>query len=187
MKSVQQADRRVRRTKQRLHEALMSLILEKPYAKITVRDLIDRADVGRSTFYAHYETKDDLLMTSAVSRVIADFEAGIADDPPGADAILPSLGVFRHFGENKEQITALLRSPGVDLVRKAVLTALTDAAKTSIDKRVDAGEASHIAPDVRAAFVAGSLLALLNWWLDTNTPHSPETMADMFAELTRSA
>ncbi|MCP4222921.1 MAG: helix-turn-helix transcriptional regulator, partial [Actinomycetia bacterium] len=53
-------DRRVRRTKQRLHEALMSLIVEKGYDKITVQDLIDRADVGRSTFYAHFETKDDL-------------------------------------------------------------------------------------------------------------------------------
>ncbi len=165
----------------------MSLIVEKPYAKITVRDLIDRADVGRSTFYAHFETKDDLLLTSAVSGIIADFEAGIADDPPGADAILPSLGVFRHFCDDKEKIAAVLGSPGVDLVRNAVLAALTDAARSAIDKRVNAGDESHIPPDVRAAYVAGSLLAFLAWWLDNKTPHSPEAMADMFAQMTASA
>ncbi len=54
-------DRRVRRTRENLFSALSELMQEKRYNKITIQDIIDRADVGRSTFYAHFETKDDLL------------------------------------------------------------------------------------------------------------------------------
>src|SRR6516165_5904912 len=54
-------DRRVQRTQDVLHQALMSLIIEKGYEVITVQDIIDRANVGRSTFYTHYVGKQDLL------------------------------------------------------------------------------------------------------------------------------
>src|SRR5881396_3995668 len=56
-------DRRIQRTREVLHEALISLMIEKGYEAITVQDIIDRANVGRSTFYAHYVGKQDLLMS----------------------------------------------------------------------------------------------------------------------------
>ena len=55
-------DRRVARTKRQLSKALIELILEKGYDHVTNQDILDRADVGRSTFYAHYESKDVLLV-----------------------------------------------------------------------------------------------------------------------------
>ena len=57
-------DRRVGRTRRLMHEALMALIVEKGYETVTVQDILDRADVGRSTFYAHYRDKDELLLSS---------------------------------------------------------------------------------------------------------------------------
>ncbi|MGW0357525.1 MULTISPECIES: TetR/AcrR family transcriptional regulator [Nocardia] len=57
-------DRRVRRTRSTLHRALIELMIERPYDRITVQDILDRADVGRSTFYAHFRSKDDLLVVS---------------------------------------------------------------------------------------------------------------------------
>ena len=56
-------DRRVQRTRRTLREALIALILEKGYDQVTVQHIIDRADVGRSTFYAHFENKDKLLLS----------------------------------------------------------------------------------------------------------------------------
>lgn len=58
------SDRRVRRTRHAMHRALIELMMERPYDRITVSDVIARADVGRSTFYAHYRDKDDLLVVS---------------------------------------------------------------------------------------------------------------------------
>ena len=56
-------DRRVQRTRRLLHKALMSLILEKKYESITVQEILDRADVGRSTSYMHFQDKDELLFS----------------------------------------------------------------------------------------------------------------------------
>ena len=56
------ADRRVQKTRKLLLDALVSLILEKGYDEVSIQDIIDRANVGRSTFYAHYENKEQLLL-----------------------------------------------------------------------------------------------------------------------------
>src|SRR5258705_11885340 len=54
-------DRRVRRTRKLLHDAFISLVIEKGYEKTTIQDILDRADVGRSSFYVHYRNKEALL------------------------------------------------------------------------------------------------------------------------------
>ena len=54
-------DRRIQRTQQMLREALMSLIQQKGFESLSVQDIIDRANVGRATFYAHFDSKEDLL------------------------------------------------------------------------------------------------------------------------------
>jgi AcrR family transcriptional regulator len=176
-------DRRVRRTKQRLQAALMSLILEKGYDKITVQDLIDRADVGRSTFYAHYETKDDLLV-GGLDHLTADIELHMADEPFATDAILPSLGVFRHVAENHEMFKAMIGSRGIDLVHKAALAAFTERAMSAIKRRAAAGELTSIPPDARAAFTAGALMSFLSWWVDNGMPYTPKMMSDIYQQLT---
>src|SRR5215467_10760821 len=98
-------DRRVARSRRALKEALTDLILEKGYEAVTVQDVIDRADVGRSTFYAHFVDKDDLLMA-----ILADLEVPgpdssqwTADDP----AFGWTLELFRHFGSGKRLFKAV--------------------------------------------------------------------------------
>lgn len=171
------------RTKDRLQRALMSLIGEKGYDKITVRDLIDRADVGRSTFYAHYETKDDLLL-AGLEHLTRDIELHLADDPGAVDTILPSLGIFRHVAANHGLFREMLGSRGIDLVQRAALDLLTAMARSKIDGT--AGKPSEVPADTRAAFAAGSLMAFLGWWLDNDMPHSPEEMAGMYRQMTAS-
>src|SRR6186713_3590542 len=89
-------DRRVARTRRALKDALTDLILEKGYESVTVQDVIDRADVGRSTFYAHFVDKDDLLMA-----ILADLEVPGPDTTewkPDDPAFDWTLQLFRHFG-----------------------------------------------------------------------------------------
>src|SRR6478752_8408264 len=98
-------DRRVARSRRALKEALTDLILERGYEAVTVQDVIDRADVGRSTFYAHYMDKDDLLMA-----ILADLEMpGL--DPTTWKADEPAFGwtlaLFRHFGSVKRLFKAV--------------------------------------------------------------------------------
>ncbi len=72
-------DRRVRRTRTALHKALIELMIERGYDKVTVQDVLDRADVGRSTFYAHFRSKDDLLVVSGTEFLKTAIEQRDAD------------------------------------------------------------------------------------------------------------
>jgi AcrR family transcriptional regulator len=93
-------DRRVGKTRKALREALTDLILERGYESVTVQDLIDRADVGRSTFYAHFIDKDDLLMSIFAELQVPgpDTSRWTPDDP----AFSWTLDLFRHFGSGKQ-------------------------------------------------------------------------------------
>lgn len=143
-------------------------------------------DVSRSTFYAHYETKDDLLL-GGLEHLTAGIELHAFDDPSAPDAILPSLGVFRHVAEHHELLKAMLGSRGIDLVHKAAQEALTARAMSAIERRAVVGEKNGIPPEARAAFVAGSLMAFLEWRLDNDMPHTPERMDEFYRQMTASA
>jgi len=176
----------VRRLRQRHNDALLELIVEKGYDKTTVQDLIDRADVGRSTFNAHLETKDDLLV-NGMDHLTIDLELHIADDPAEADTILPSLGVFRHVGDHHKLFKALIGSRGIDLVHRAALAVFAERARAEVDRRAAAGENSTIPADVRAAFIGSSLHAFMVWWLDNDMPYPPEAASAMFRQMTAAA
>src|SRR6476660_8751547 len=97
-------DRRVARSRRALKEALTDLILEEGFEAVTVQDVIDRADVGRSTFYAHFLDKDDLLMA-----ILADLEMPGLDPgswEPDDPAFGWTLALFRHFGSGKRLFKA---------------------------------------------------------------------------------
>ncbi|BDT93411.1 TetR family transcriptional regulator [Nocardia sputorum] len=111
------ADRRVRRTRAMLHRALIELMIERSYDRITVRDILDRADVGRSTFYAHYRDKDDLLLRSSTDYL----RAAMAAAEPDADApelLAPVRTLFGLAATHPEIYRALLgRKSGTVLLR----------------------------------------------------------------------
>jgi AcrR family transcriptional regulator len=111
------ADRRVRRTRALLHRALIELMVERAYDRITVRDILARADVGRSTFYAHYRDKDDLLLRSSTDYL----RAALAAAEPDADApdlLAPVRTLFELAAGHPEIYRALLgRKSGTVLLR----------------------------------------------------------------------
>ena len=172
-------DRRVRRTKQRLNDALESLIIDKGYDKITVQDLIDRADVGRSTFYAHYETKHNLLV-SGFDQLAAEMDLHIAQDQTDAGSVMPSLALFDHLAEHHHLYKAMLGSRGINIVTQMLHSRLLRHATAELKQRPDDSDQTTIPIDVRAGFLAGSLLALLTWWLDNDMPYPPESMDEMY-------
>ncbi len=177
-------DRRVRRTKQRLDDALESLIIEKGYDQTTVQDVIDRADVGRSTFYAHYETKDDLLV-SWVVQLVAEMELHMAQQPTDAGSIMPSLALFLHLAEAHHVYKAMIGSRGIDIATEMIHSSLLRHAKSGLEQRSAASDQTTIPIEVRAEFLAGSLLGLLTWWIDNDLPYPPERMDEIYQELTK--
>lgn len=179
-------DRRAARTERALHEALFGLIQVKSYDKITVQDIIDRADVGRSTFYAHYETKDDLLLSS-IDLLTADLDRFLADVSGLEGPVLPVVGLFHHVVGAEPVFRALFGTSGIDLVTRTARDVLAERALRTIRDREAAGQHHRVDAQTRATFLAGSLMAYVGWWLDAGLPNGPDRAAEDFCILVAGA
>lgn len=172
---MEKLDRRVRRTQQLLGEALVSLIPEKGYDAITVRDITDRADVAHATFYRHYRNKDELL-AKRLEVVITELE-GYVREPTLRDA--EGYLIFKHVQENSTLYRILLDSQGTTRVRKHVKDIIAANFLRTCDPLLQT-HSNLIPPPIAANHMAASLLALIEWWLEHNIPYPPHQMAKIY-------
>jgi len=178
-------DRRVQRTRRMLHQALMNLILEKRYDKITVQDIIDRADVGRSTFYAHFMDKDDLLV-QGLAMFSDELNAHIETSDHGGEEgghVLHSLTFFRHAGMHHELYKAMQKGGGADVIMEAGRLHLTQDIQHHLDEMFPDGTPAEFPLPVITSFLAGAMLSVLMWWLEADRPYSPEKIDAIFQQL----
>jgi AcrR family transcriptional regulator len=176
-------DRRVQRTRQLLRDALVSLILEKGYQKITVQDIIDRANVGRSTFYSHFRDKEDLLF-SGFDELAHDLHRHMRSPDVTADDqghLLHSLEFFIHANNNKELYMAMSESGGGELLLEIGRQHMHKHIEAHLNQFPSIGE--EIPLPVITNFLAGSLLTMIIWWLEQKMPYTPTEMDDMFNAL----
>jgi AcrR family transcriptional regulator len=169
-------DRRVRRTRDALGDALVDLMHEKPFSAITVQHVLDRAKVGRSTFYTHYRDKDDLFLSD-----VEDFFEGMANllSRRGEDSnrIAPVREFFAHVAEWKEFHAALVASGKV----RDVMELGHGYFARAIEQRLSEVQPLRISfRTAMAHALAGALLSLLSWWIDRGMPASPHEMDDMY-------
>ncbi len=178
-------DRRVQRTRKLLRDALIALILEKGYDQITVQNIIDRANIGRSTFYAHYLDKED-LMEHSLEKLREELEQHMAETAGDEEreAPIPSLPLFRHTQKQHHLYKAMIGGRGIDIVVKAINEALVKHAEAHFERLESDGRRLTIPLPVATTYLAGSLQILLRWWLDNGMPYTPERMDEMFRQLT---
>ncbi len=170
-------DRRVLRTRGTLGDALVALMQEKPFAEITVQQVLDRAGVGRSTFYVHYRDKDDLFL-SDVEDFLEHCSATLTRQGASAKRLLPVQEFFTHVRDAREFYGALVRSGKMDDVRALGQGFFA----RSIEERLKmAGR--EMEPSQRSAHayaLAGSFFSLLDWWVDKGMKTDPKEMDDLF-------
>jgi AcrR family transcriptional regulator len=176
-------DRRVQRTQHLLRDALVSLILEKGYQKITIQDIIDKANVGRSTFYSHYRDKEDLLF-SGFDELADDLHRHVrSTDAAAVDQghLLHSHEFFIHAYNNKELYLAMTESGGGELLLDIANQHMQNHIEVHLKQFPSIGE--QVPLPVITNFLAGSLLTMIIWWLEHKTPYTPEEMDVMFNRL----
>jgi AcrR family transcriptional regulator len=175
-------DRRSQRTQQALMDALISLLAVKCYDEISINDIIDRANVGRSTFYAHYQAKDDLLKSGferALDMLIQHISFGEADQGLQVD----TTPFFRHTQGHYEIYRTLVWGTGFDILTKDGHAALTAKFQECFTRFLSGKPEPSIPLNVLSYTMAGTLLLLLKWWLDNKMPFSPEYMNEIFQQL----
>ncbi len=178
----QRQDRRSQRTQQALMDALIALLAVKHYDEISINDIIDRANVGRSTFYAHYQTKDDLLK-SGFERVLDMLIQQIRFSEVDQDLQLDTTPLFRHATGHYELYRTLVWGSGFELLTRDGHAALSAKFQESFNRLLPGKPELSIPLPVLSYSMAGSLLILLKWWLDNKMPYSPEYMDEIFQQL----
>ena len=183
-------DRRQRKTRDAIFGAFTSLLEERPYHRITVQEIIDAADVGRATFYAHFETKDYLLkdLCEELFGHIIDTAMGHPNghihgcNATAADSVF--LHLFRHLKQNDRNILALLSSQNNEIFLQYFKTNLKKLIQTEF---ADTGklERSALPMDFLVNHISASFVETVSWWLHHGMAQSPEEMAQYFEVVTK--
>ncbi len=178
-------DRRIQRTRRLLQNALLELILEKGYDAITVQDIIDRADMGRSTFYAHFEDKENLLL-SEFEDMREQFDRHLTNQPiPEEGPWGLTLLMFQHAQSQHRLYKALIGKQGGNTMISHINTYLSSLILEHLKLHLSKKKQKVIPLEILAHYLVSSFMALMIWWLDHNMPYPPEQMNNMFEQLMR--
>jgi len=179
-------DRRITRTRAQLRDSLWDLILKQGYDAITISDITDHADLGRTTFYLHYKDKDDLL-TQSIDEVAAELVQRLDAFQPGVGKLKPATElIFEHAAENAEFYQILLQGHGVETTTGRVQEIINHHITIGFEQALKpfGGEKSLSLPlPLLIQFFSTSLLGIVIWWLENEMPFSPQEMADQYYQL----
>lgn len=170
-KTQKPVDRRIQKSKKYLSDAFIALILEKGYEAVTVQEIIDRANVGRSTFYAHFESKEQLLF-SLLGTINEKSKDGIDFEM-----------LFNHCADNFQIAKAMLGKKGGDLI----IGHIRDVMSLKIAKDLKRDSSKSKSEQLKIYFtseaLSAALVSYLTNWLDEDMPYSSEEMSAKCNEL----
>ncbi len=176
-------DPRVRRTRRLLRDALVSLILEKDFAAISIKEITERADVAYITFFRHYESLDRLLMEvldEGLSGLLIHIET-LANQFETSALETEGRLIFEYIEQKSDLFRILLKSQSVIRVRKKVVQNIAVIFKKSCMPlaRLD----NLVTVNIASNHIATSLLSLIEWWLENNMNPSPSEMGRVYKSL----
>ena len=179
-------DRRVQKTQSLLRDALASLIQEKPYDAIAVTEILDRANVGRSTFYMHYSDKDELLVSAIHDMIHSVSSATPAhSEKPPEKVIRFSLPILEYHERHRREDAATTDLHSRVIIHSRLQEVLTALIVSDVKKQFQARRKSvnPISPELLAEYVASSFVLVLNWWITTRSTLSSREVDDLFRTL----
>jgi AcrR family transcriptional regulator len=167
-------DRRIQKTEALLRGALGDLIREKPYEDIVVKEILNRANVGRSTFYTHFADKDELLL-SCIHDILRSPQSGgrgRATAKPQEDIVWFSLPILEHIERHRQTGQATMGPWGRRAVHEHLQHAITELIEDEVRTALRRGSrtARHASPDLLVRWIASTFVLVLNWWVESDSP-----------------
>lgn len=176
-------DRRVAQTRTALYDGLVALILRKDYDDISAQDILKEADVSRSTFYAHFISKDELLERSLGrlrALLIEGHDHVLRQSEQGEAASRSfSLAMFEHVAEYKRVYDVITGKPAGAIVLKAQRDVLISYLKNFSAMPKD----DEVPRELMIEYVAGTIITIMKWWVDRRVSLSPREIDAMFHRL----
>ena len=178
-------DRRQRKTRAAILSAFTELLAEQDFTRITVGEIIERADIGRATFYAHFETKDYLLKELCGDLFCHIFDAADSTHPEHRHLFLCDapdsvfLHLFQHLLRNDNHVLDLLSCRNSDLFLgyfKGQLEALIHRQLPLFEER----KSERLPESFWVRHISSTFVETIRWWIDNGMKESPETITEYF-------
>ncbi|MFC3883513.1 TetR/AcrR family transcriptional regulator C-terminal domain-containing protein [Bacillus songklensis] len=191
MNKTENIDRRIKRTRQLLKDALISLIMEKDFELITVQDITSRADVNRATFYSHYHSKHDLL-EQTINEILEEFSEAVRYIPEAKKYKLDEttkpysifVRMFEQISKHADFYKTMLSKRG----RPGFWRRMVEILRESVYQRqlnLQPDDRQLIVPkDLLSTYASSSYLGLIIYWLESGMSYTPEYMASQLTQLT---
>ena len=203
-------DRRVQRTRKLLQDALIELVSEKGYEEVSIREILDQANVGRSTFYAHFQDKDELLhsILDRLDELFEEHKARLSEVTKNGGATTltnltkgfsPTLSLFQFVEKNHRFFKAMLGNRGYGIFGKPVYDYVFAHIHTiftkpihddvfaqlheSLNMRISREKYGSLESEIAAHYFASALMGLLVWWTEKDMPCTSEEIDRLFREL----
>lgn len=171
-------DRRQQKTRAAIFSAFTSLLAEKSYSKITVQEIIDAANVGRTTFYAHFETKDDLLKELCEelfghiisSAMDSTHTHGLYSDGNAPESVFCHL--LQHLQENDKNIIALLSCESSEIFLRFFKDSLNGLVRLQFVNQ-NRKSNTDIPQDFLINHISSSFVEMVLWWIKGYMKQTP--------------
>jgi len=177
--SAGKTDRRVVRTRDVLGDALMALIREMPFESITVQHVLDRAGVSRSTFYEHYEDKNDLFLSDAAEFFEA-MSTALSKHGDKSSRVAPVCEFFAHVAEQRQFHDALVASGKIQDLWEMGEEYFARGIEQRLAELPGVPAMAPPRPAALARAFAGALFSLLSWWIQSDPEMSAAQMDEFF-------
>lgn len=178
-------DRRQRKTREAIFGAFVRLLSKKNFNQITVGEIIDEADVGRATFYSHFETKDFLLKELCEELFCHIFDTE-SDENHGHRHIFECDGsgsaflhLIEHLKKNDNNVLALLSSQNNELFLRYFRANLDGLVESHIDL-FEVKRAKNLPEAFLKNHVTSTFVETVRWWIDNGMKESPEVITEYF-------
>jgi len=178
-------DRRQQKTREAIFGAFNRLLSQKRYTNITVQEIIDEANVGRSTFYAHFETKDELLreMCSEIfTHVVSDHLSSeethdFSDKDDDTDTVVTHI--LYHLKDNSKNIIGILTCESGELFLRYFKQYLNSVFTEYFGGQIE--KSKELPSDLLLTHISSSFVEMVNWWIQNDMKQTPEQMESYFA------
>lgn len=170
-------DRRILKSQKAIKQAVIELMNEKEFDKVTMQEISDRANVNRKTIYLHYKDKYDLMDTLIEEHInelreICNLEASSTEE---------YLSWFEYFEKKYAFFSSMLASKGAPYFRRRFLEFVIEDIQNEWD--IVEGKKSGLIEDIVVQFFAPAYVGLVEWWFTNGMPYSPRVMEEQVMEM----
>ncbi len=182
---MDKSDRRIGKTRTAIFQAFSDLLCEKSYANITIQEIIDRANVGRTTFYQHFTDKDTLLMSCIDETIFVSLSNHLTEQtPPKHESrLIPVAEIFAHIRDNNRLINGIIMSDSGELLFDKFKSYWGERIKPALMAHLQKGNKPKVPIEILTNYVTTTLIELLRWWMKSGDKYTPEQMEQYFYAL----